>query len=300
MITAPSRAEFSLKRLSFFPEPALCEAKVGSIKVDQSQIEQVILNLVVNARDAMPDGGSLIIETSNTELDEQSAGLRAGVVPGKYVLLSVSDTGIGMTTEVKARIFEPFFTTKELGRGTGLGLSTVYGIVKQSGGNIWVYSEPGMGTTFKVYLPLVDESPSEGILPQRTPAQRSGYETILLVEDDGEVRKIVATLLSEQGYRLLVASHAQDAISQMAAAHPTIDLLLTDVVMPGMNGHALAELVLKHSPSTAVLYMSGYTDQMLMRHEELTNAFDYIQKPFTAETLLAQVRRALDTARITG
>jgi signal transduction histidine kinase/ActR/RegA family two-component response regulator len=273
-----------------------CREDIGSVKVDQSQLEQVILNLVVNARDAMPDGGRLLIETDQAVLDEQCAASHAAAIPGRYAVISVSDTGTGMTPEVQARVFEPFFTTKELGRGTGLGLSTVYGIVKQSGGNIWVYSEPGLGTTFKVYLPIVSES-ATAAEPTKPPPLQCGFETILLVEDDPEVRKVAAILLSEQGYHVRVAEHAQAAIGQAAAANPPVDLLLTDVVMPGMNGKALAEHILMQNPHTAVLYMSGYTDQMLTTHAVMNNGFNFIQKPFTAEALLAKVRSTLDAAR---
>jgi len=276
-----------------------CRDGIGSVKVDQSQLEQVILNLVVNARDAMPEGGRLLIETGQVDLDEQCTARHAAAKPGRYAVLAVSDSGMGMTPEVQARVFEPFFTTKELGRGTGLGLSTVYGIVKQSGGNIWVYSEQGLGTTFKVYLPIVWESTTAAAPPKPSPFE-CGSETILLVEDDPEVRKVAATLLSEQGYHVRVAEHAQAAIGQAQTADPPVDLLLTDVVMPGMNGKALAESILRQHPRTAVLYMSGYTDQMLTTYEVMNKGFNFIEKPLTTDALLAKVRSTLDAARTAG
>jgi CheY-like chemotaxis protein len=288
-----------LKRL--IPESIELQMRLGEIrgciKVDRTQIEQVVLNVVVNARDALPDGGRIVIETGLAELDEHSVGMRSGVLPGRYVLLSVSDNGVGMTPDVRDRIFEPFFTTKELGRGTGLGLSTVYGIVKQSGGNIWVYSEPGLGTTFKIYFPLLDDDTAAAPAPREKPPDVAGGETILLVEDDWEVCKVVASMLSGQGYRILVAGHAQSAISMAENSSSPIDLLLTDMVMPGMNGDALAEAILRLSPGTAVLCMSGYTDhRMDMDRKCFNGGYHFIQKPFTADALLAKVRSVIEGA----
>jgi len=267
---------------------------LGNVKVDPGQIEQVVMNLAVNARDAMPSGGKLTIETANVVLDEEYARRHVAVTPGRYVMLSVSDTGVGMTPEVKERIFEPFFTTKEKGKGTGLGLSTVYGIVKQSGGNIWVYSEPGRGTTFKIYLPRVDEPLEEigkKVAKEEFPA---GNETILLVEDDEEVRKLAVRILEKQGYEVLVAAQGNDALILSEKHDQPIHLMVTDVVMPGLNGQELANRLRVHHPEMRVLYMSGYTDDTITHHGILEKGMNYIQKPFTIEGLLRKVRRVLD------
>jgi PAS domain S-box-containing protein len=264
---------------------------LGSVKADQGQIEQVIINLAVNARDAMAEGGKLVIETSNVVLDEEYARRHAPQPPGSYVLLSVSDTGIGMDAETQARIFEPFFTTKELGKGTGLGLSTVYGVVRQSGGHIWVYSEPGKGTTFKIYLPRVGQTDG---LPQVSagPAKSwSGSETILLVEDEEALRGLTRSLLEGSGYTVLEAELPEAAIEIAREHRGTIHLLLTDMVMPGMSGRDLgANLALKR-PDMKVMYMSGYTG---FTHSSPTDSdIPWLAKPFTREALLRKVRETL-------
>jgi two-component system, cell cycle sensor histidine kinase and response regulator CckA len=268
---------------------------IGKIRVDPGQMEQVILNLAVNARDAMPSGGKLTIETSNAELDEAYAHTHIGSKPGRYVMLSVSDTGMGMTPEIRERAFDPFFTTKEKGKGTGLGLSTCYGIVKQSGGNIWAYSEPDRGTTFKIYLPHVDESLKEAKEEEKTVEILKGDETILAVEDEIEVRKLVAQILMGQGYRVIEASDGEEAIKAAREnSGNKIHLLLTDVVMPGMSGRELAEILVPQHPGLKILYMSGYTDNAIVNHGVLDEGVNYIQKPFTLDALARKVREVLD------
>ncbi|MBP1714162.1 MAG: multi-sensor hybrid histidine kinase [Deltaproteobacteria bacterium] len=269
-------------------------AGLGRVKVDPGQIEQAILNLVVNARDAMPSGGKLAIETGNEEVDQEFTGKHIGLKPGRYVRLAVSDTGVGMPPEVKERLFEPFFTTKEKGKGTGLGLSTVYGAVKQSGGEIWVYSEPGLGTTVKIYLPLVDEPLEAG--KRKTAGERmpTGQETILVVEDEDEVRKLAVSILSRQGYKVLEASHGGDALLMMENNREPIQLLLTDVVMPGINGPDFARRMKFVYPELKVLYMSGYADNVIFQHGILDQAMAFLQKPFTVERLAGKVREVLD------
>jgi signal transduction histidine kinase len=267
---------------------------LGRVKTDHGQMQQVIMNLAVNAKDAMPNGGKLTIETANVELDETYARSHVAVIPGRYAMLSVSDTGVGMTAEVKEQVFEPFFTTKEKGKGTGLGLSTVYGIVKQSGGNIWVYSEPGQGTTFKIYLPRVDEPLEE--LKEKAEVKEIplGSETILVVEDEGEVRKVAVRILSGQGYKVLEASHGNDAMLVCKQHEGPIHLMVTDVVMPNMSGHELAKRLKAFHPEMKVLYMSGYTDNAIVHHGVLEKGMNYIQKPFTVEGLAKKVREVLD------
>jgi len=266
---------------------------LGRTKTDPGQIEQVIMNLVVNARDAMPEGGRLTIETANVELDEAYVRGHVGVKPGRYLMLSVSDTGAGMSQEVKERVFEPFFTTKETGKGTGLGLSTVYGIVKQSGGNIWVYGEPGKGTAFKIYLPRVDE-PTEVFKEKLVKDLPRGSETVLLVEDEEEVRKLAAQILQRQGYKVLEAPQGGDALLICEQHQTPVHLMLTDVVMPGMSGHQLAKRLKSLQPEMKVLYMSGYTDNTIVQHGVLVEGVNYISKPFTVDALARKVREVLD------
>jgi len=268
---------------------------LGRIKADPGQIEQVILNLAVNAKDAMLNGGKLTIETANVKLDKSYARSHIGVTPGHYVMLSVSDTGAGMTPEIKERIFEPFFTTKEEGKGTGLGLSTVYGIVQQSGGNVWVYSEPGVGTTFKIYLPTIEED-TESLRPTALSTKpMQGFETILLVEDEETVRKLACTVLQKYGYTVLEAPNGEEAlrIVQGQNGNP-IHLMVTDVVMPGMSGRQLAERLVSLWPKLKVLYMSGYTDNAIVHHGVLDPGIAYIQKPFAPDALASKVREILD------
>jgi PAS domain S-box-containing protein len=273
----------------------LSDGNLGRVKIDPGQIEQVIFNLAVNARDAMPAGGKLLIETTNVELDKEYANAHIGVAPGRYVKLSVSDTGIGMSQEVREKVFEPFFTTKDKGKGTGLGLSTVYGIVKQSGGNIWVYSEPGHGTTFKIYLPKVEEELDTLHGRDETEFSPRGSETVLLVEDEQEVRLLAHRLLSQQGYRVLEATNGEEALY---VAHEQggeeIHLLLTDVVMPQMGGKELADQLKILRPDIKVLYTSGYTDDAIVHHGVLEPGIHFLQKPFSLKTLSHKVREVLD------
>ena len=267
--------------------------ELGAVKADPSQLEQIILNLAVNARDAMPQGGTLTIETANVELDETYARRHPGANAGRFVMLAVSDTGHGMDAAVKARIFEPFFTTKDPGKGTGLGLATVFGIVKQSGGSIGVYSEPGHGTTFKVYLPRVDETIDQAATAA-TPTLARGSETILLVEDDDEVRALARETLDGHGYTVIPASAPAEAL-QLAGSHSgPIHLLVTDVVLPQLSGRGLAERLAPEHRDLRVLYMSGYTDDAIVRHGMLEEGTAFLQKPFTPYTLLSKVREVLD------
>jgi len=268
--------------------------KLHAVRADPNQIEQVILNLAVNARDAMPKGGKLTIETANVDLDEHYAARHATVVPGPHVLLAVSDTGTGMDAATQARIFEPFFTTKDPGRGTGLGLATVYGIVKQSGGSIWVYSEPGVGTAFKIYLPRCDEPEAKRETPPVPLAvARTGSEAVLLVEDEAEVRRLVERLLRMQGYAVTAAASPAEAIAAARAAGK-IDLLVTDVIMPGMNGREMARLLAAERPRMRVLYMSGYTDAAIAQQGILPPGTAFLSKPFTPDVLARKVREVLD------
>jgi len=270
------------------------DAQLGCIKVDPGQIEQVVLNLAINARDAMPNGGRLTIETSNVELDEAYARRHTDVLPGPYVLIAVSDTGCGMDEGTKSRIFEPFFTTKEVGKGTGLGLSMIYGIVRQSGGHIWVYSEAGRGTTFKIYFPRVEGPPEEfETLGQRAALAR-GTETVLLVEDEAEVRKLVREILEMNGYKVLEVDRGSKAIEIGKRCEEPIHLMITDVVMPGMSGRELAQRLAPVRPQMRVLYMSGYTENAIVHHGVLDEETAFIQKPFTPAALALKVRHVLD------
>jgi CheY-like chemotaxis protein len=261
-------------------------------------VEQVLMNLVVNARDAMPNGGRLIIETCNAELDQKYASEHVSVKPGPYVMLAVSDTGVGMSAETVAHIFEPFFTTKGAARGTGLGLATTYGIVKQSGGYIWVYSEPGQGTTFKVYLPRFEEAVEVSAAAKVKTAVPKGSETILLVEDDEAVRELTEMVLKSYGYNVLVAE--EPAHAQKLSDTPGLDiaLVLTDVVMPTMSGRELVKRLTDRHPHLRVLYMSGYTDNVITSGGVLEPGLAFLQKPFTPASLASKVREVLDAAPV--
>ncbi|MBZ0115853.1 MAG: PAS domain S-box protein, partial [Sandaracinaceae bacterium] len=265
------------------------------VQADPSQIEQVLLNLAVNARDAMPAGGTLTIETCNATFDSDYAESHAAIPAGEYVMLAVSDTGVGMEPEILRHVFEPFFTTKDVGRGTGLGLATCYGIVAQAGGHILVYSEPGRGTTFKIYLP---RGASSGVVEARAAAEvrsSEGTETILVVEDHPMLRDVSARALRAQGYRVLIAAHGADALRVLEAEPGRVDLLLTDVVMPSMGGHELADRVRALCPGIRVLYVSGYTDNSVIQHGVPQSGVAFLAKPFTPAVLCAKVREVLDS-----
>ena len=278
-------------RYGLFPD-------IAPVRADPNQLEQVIMNLAINARDAMPKGGTLTIETANVTLDEAYAVQHVSVVPGDYVMLAVSDTGHGMDDRTKARIFEPFFTTKPEGRGTGLGLSTVYGIVKQSGGNIWLYSEPDKGTTFKVYLPAVDASVEDIATAVAAPrgwgSGRAGAETVLLVEDDAQLRRLAHRALAGEGYTVLEADRGAVALDIARRHEGRIDLLLTDVVMPDTNGRKLAEALRAERPGLRVLFMSGYPDGAMIHHGMLDPGVAYLPKPFTTDAIARKIREVLD------
>jgi PAS domain S-box-containing protein len=265
----------------------------GRINADPGQIEQVVMNLVVNAKDAMPHGGKITIETASVEISDDYAYTHVALRPGRYVRLAVSDTGVGMDAETRARIFEPFFTTKEVGKGTGLGLSTVYGIVKQSGGDIEVYSEVNTGTTFKVYLPLADEEAEREEPPAAPGELLKGTETILLVEDEGMVRTLARAILQESGYKVLEAVNGEEALRLLAESGGPVHLVLTDVVMPLMSGRELVGRVTALSPATRALYMSGYTDEAIVHHGVLDPDTPFLEKPFTPDALLRKVRETL-------
>lgn len=267
---------------------------LGRVKADPGQIEQVVMNLVVNARDAMPNGGELKIRTANAELTEEDAEVYRYIEPGTYILLEVSDTGLGMPKEVQDRIFEPFFTTKEQGKGTGLGLSTVYGIIKQSGGYIWVDSDENVGTTFRIYLPRVEEEARRKTAGPDENRDLSGHEAILLVEDELAVRTLVKRVLERNGYRVASASDATQALALMEAGGFKPDLLLTDVIMPGMSGSELATELRARIPGLKVLYMSGYTDEAIVHHGVLDPGVSLLEKPFTPEILLGKLRDAIE------
>jgi PAS domain S-box-containing protein len=270
-------------------------ANLGRTKADPGQVEQVIMNLAVNARDAMPSGGKLIIETRNVDLDNSYQRAHANVKPGRYVMLAVSDTGCGMDPETQLRIFEPFFTTKEKGKGTGLGLSTVYGIVKQSGGYVFAYSELSRGTTFKIYLPRVDEAAAEHLPEWHARLALRGSESILLVEDEESVRELIAEALQAQGYNVLVAGNGQEALALAASANCRIDLMITDVVMPGMSGRELATRLVQSRSEMRVLYLSGYTEDAIVHHGVLDPGTAFLQKPFSLDALACKVREVLDS-----
>lgn len=279
-------------RVSLALDPNLC-----NVKADQSQIEQVIINLAVNARDAMPSGGELKIQTTNVELDIAYTRHHPGSRVGRYVMLAVTDCGMGMDATTLMHIFEPFFTTKELGQGTGLGLATVYGIVKQSNGYIWVDSAPGKGASFQIYLPLFEGNATSEV-PKTNPAEKfGGSECILLVEDAEPLRKLAQTFLEAGGFRVLSAGSGEEALEVAARFSGNFDLLLTDVVMPGMNGRVLAEQMLSRQPGIKVLYMSGYTDSFIAGHGVLNPGTHLLHKPFTEEVLINKVREVLDDAK---
>jgi PAS domain S-box-containing protein len=271
------------------------DAHLGNTKVDSGQLEQVVLNLALNARDAMPHGGKITIETANVDLDENYARQHVTARPGSYVMLAVSDTGCGMDAETQSRVFEPFFTTKEMGKGTGLGLSTVYGIVKQSGGYVWVYSELGRGTTFKIYLPRV-----EGDIEQLKPAVleteiAGGAETILVVEDDEGIRNLICEILEMNGYTVLKASDGNEALALAARSERPIHLTITDVVMPGVDGRELAKRLAIVRPDLKVLFMSGYASDAVLHNGIVEEGTPFLQKPFTPAALARKVRRVLDS-----
>ena len=264
------------------------------IRVDPSQLEQVILNLVINARDAMPQGGMLTLETNNVYLDDHYAAQHPEVNAGTYVMLAVSDTGEGFDEDIKTRIFEPFFTTKEKGKGTGLGLATVHGIVNQSGGHIWVYSEKDQGTTFKIYFPQIQEETGGSVQLIQKNQETTGTETILLVEDEKIVRRLAKDILEISGYVILEAIDSNHAQEISATYDGEIHLLLTDVVMPKLNGRQLAEIIVRDRPQMKVLYMSGYTDNVIVHHGVLKADMAFLQKPITPDTLGKKVRQLLD------
>ncbi|HEU4628113.1 MAG TPA: ATP-binding protein, partial [Gemmatimonadaceae bacterium] len=272
-------------------DPAL-----GRVCVDPGQLEQVVMNLAVNARDAMADGGTLVIETANVELTEDEAPLHPAAAAGPYVTITVTDTGIGMTEEVRAHMFEPFFTTKEAGRGTGLGLATVYGIVTQSGGHVWVYSEPGQGTVFKVYLPRVEAPASQRPSAEVAAVRDGARATILLAEDEAPVRAVARRILERAGYSVLEAANGSEGLRLCREHAPRIDLLLTDMMMPDMRGPELAARFRELCPEAPTVFMSGYTEDTALRQDLGTRGAWFIQKPFAPQQLTQTVREALEGA----
>jgi len=269
---------------------------LSKIHADPGQLHQVILNLAVNSRDAMPNGGTLILETQNVELGEAYTGATAAMIPGRYVMLAVTDTGVGMDEQTRSHLFEPFFTTKPQGHGTGLGLSTVFGIVKQSHGEIAVYSEPGQGTCIKIFFPVVAAEPGEDTPQSLRSRVLSGTETILLVEDEDAVRKLVRRTLEKQGYQVLVAASGTEALELAQSDPRRIHLVITDVVMPQMGGRQLADRLKALRPDIRVLLVSGYTESSVLRNGNLAEGEAFLQKPFTPHRLARQVRELLDRA----
>lgn len=265
------------------------------IKADKGKVEQVIMNICVNAQYAMPDGGSLLIKTDEVYLDEVYSSVHRGVTPGRYIIMSISDTGCGMSRETCDKIFEPFFTTRGPGMGTGLGLSTVYGIIKQHGGNIWVYSEKGLGTVFKIYFPYAD-GVQESLVKRRKVHLQNGSETILLVEDNDKVRKLTITILKMRGYKVLSAANSYETESILSSSKESIDLLITDVVIPDSNGKKIYKLVSGYFPKVKVLYMSGYSNEVISHHGIIDNEIALIQKPFSVEGLVHKIREVIDSA----
>jgi CheY-like chemotaxis protein len=268
-----------------------------AVRIDPAQVEQIVMNLAINARDAMPTGGTLTIETATVELDDTYARQHLAVVPGEYVMVAVSDTGEGMNPDVLAHVFEPFFTTKPIGKGTGLGLATVYGIVKQNHGNVWVYSEPGRGATFKIYFPALSREAARESPVAATPATPVGTETVLVVEDDARLRLLVRKSLERFGYTVLPTGNGADALKVAAAHTGSIELLLTDVVMPGMNGTALAREFAHVRPAAKVLFCSGYTENAIVHHGVLDAGIAFLQKPYSPLALAQKVREVLDAPR---
>jgi len=266
----------------------------GNIKADPAQLEQVLINLLLNARDAMPEGGKVIIETMNVILDSAYIKKRPMVKPGSYILLVISDTGKGMNDKIKDHVFEPFFTTKEKGKGTGMGLATVYGTVKQSDGFVWLYSETGKGTTVKIYLPQFDEKVE--VIGKTVSSDQTlrGYETILVIDDEKEVRELVSEMLRFYGYTVLEAPNASNAFTIYEKHKDTIDLILTDIVMPQMSGIEFANKIRPVYPRNKFLFMSGYTDTVLAEQELLRDPVHFLQKPFNAVTLMKKIRTVLD------
>ncbi|HXI29582.1 MAG TPA: ATP-binding protein, partial [Vicinamibacterales bacterium] len=277
-------------------------ADLMNVRVDPASIEQILVNLAVNARDAMPSGGRLTIETANVDLDETFVIAHVPMRAARYVMIAVGDTGQGMDADTRARVFEPFFTTKEQGKGSGLGLATVYGMVKQSGGYIWVYSEPGHGTVFKVYFPPAQQrvvAVDSNNAGRRSSDAMHGWETVLLVEDEDAVRALAREVLRRHGYVVLEARHGVDAL-RVAERHPDdIHLMVTDLVMPHMGGRDLGERLQQARPKMKVLFMSGYTDHAVM-HRDLTPGTAFLQKPFTPEAFARKVRSVLDQQAVTG
>jgi two-component system, cell cycle sensor histidine kinase and response regulator CckA len=265
----------------------------GNIKADPNHIEQAIVNLAVNSRDAMPHGGRITIETSNTQIDETYAKTHMGVSPGEFVMIAISDTGHGMDSATRQNIFEPFFTTKARGKGTGLGLATVYGMVKQSGGDIWVYSELGQGTTFKLYFPRVAEPASPGLIEESALSRQLSSETVMLVEDEAQVRDLTEKMLKQLGYSVLTASNGEEAMDASQAHAGQISLLVTDVVMPNMSGKQVADALVSRRPDLKVLYLSGYTDNTVVHHGVLDSNVDFLAKPFSRDALARKIREVL-------
>jgi two-component system cell cycle sensor histidine kinase/response regulator CckA len=266
----------------------------GRVRADPGQIEQVIMNLVVNARDAMPRGGRLLIETRDVQLDQGWATAHSGGRPGSYVMLAITDTGTGMDAETLRHVFEPFFTTKELGKGTGLGLAMVYGTVKQSDGHVWIYSEPGVGTVVKIYLPRVDALAEPAPAPKGDTDRKPGTETVLVAEDEESLSEMIREILEEEGYTVLGGGPGVQALEVARQHAGPIHLLLTDVVMPGLSGRDLAARLVKTHPEARILYMSGYSDDAIAHHGILETGVPFIEKPFGPTALTSKVRDVLD------